>query len=290
MIYDCFNFYNELELLDIRLNELDSIIDKFILVESTVTFTSNKKPLFYELNKAKFKKFHNKIIHIIVDDSPNVLGNPWIIENHQLNAITRGMVKCHPTDTILVSCVDEIPKKEKIIEWKDKQGKHKVLLQNLSYYYLNLFAINYPWEGTRIFKYKDLKSYQSPYIARFSPIDVKIEDGGWHFSFIGDVKNIQQKLSAYSHQEYNNPKYNTREKILLAIKEGKDLFNRDIKFEPVDYSKLPDYINSNRELYKQFLIDPNSDNELLKNLDILLLKITDLLRKQLRQIKKIIKN
>lgn len=71
MVYDCFSFFNELDLLEIRLNTLDSIVDKFILVESTLTHTGNQKPLFYAENKSRFKKFNDKIIHIIVDEFPS---------------------------------------------------------------------------------------------------------------------------------------------------------------------------------------------------------------------------
>lgn len=250
MIYDCFNFFDELELLDLRLNELNEIVDKFVLVESTVTFTNKKKKLFYLENKHKFSKFQKKIIHIIVDDSPNV-GNPWIIENHQLSAVSRGLSRCLPSDTILVSCIDEIPRKEKILEYKNRPGKHKAFLQIMTRYFLNLSVKNQnPWEGTRMFKYKDLLSFSSPYVARFSPIDARISNGGWHFTYLGGVKKIQQKLESFSHQEYNNVNYNTAENILKAIAAGKDLFDPKIKLHLIDNKFLPQYILNNKNQFK----------------------------------------
>src|SRR5258708_17252090 len=124
MIYDCFNFYNELDLLDIGLHELTDVVDRFVLVESTVTFTNQSKPLYYEENKTRFKAFEKKIIHIVVRDSPNV-SLPWIIEHFQFAAVMRGLKNARPSDTILLSCVDELPKKEKILQWMGKKGRHK---------------------------------------------------------------------------------------------------------------------------------------------------------------------
>lgn len=261
MLFDCFTFFNELELLDIRLHELDKVVDKFVLVESTVTFTNKKKKLFYELNKSQFKKFHKKIIHIIVDDSPDVDGNPWIIENYQYSSISKGLKKSKSDDLILLSFVDEIPKSETIIRSINKPGKHKAFEQNLAYYYLNYFVDKGdPWLGTRMLKYKDLLAYRSPYIARFSRQDVQIAGGGWHFSYMGGVKKIKEKIASFSHQEFNNPNYNTEEKILIAIQKGKDIFQRGLTFNLVDYSLLPEYVQKNKGRFKDFLLISRQTN------------------------------
>ncbi len=261
MLYDCFTFFNELELLDIRLHELDKIVDKFVLVESTVTFTNKKKELFYESNKSQFKKFQKKIIHIVVDDSPDVNGNPWIIENYQFSSISNGLKKCKSDDLILISFVDEIPKCETIIRSINKPGKHKAFMQDLAYYYLNYFVDNAdPWLGTRMLKYKDLLLYKSPYIARFTTEDVQIPDGGWHFSYMGGVKKIKEKIASFSHQEFNNPSYNTEEKIFIAIQEGQDIFRRGLKFKFIDYSLLPEHVQKNRGKFQELLSQPKPIN------------------------------
>ena len=110
MIYDCFSFFNELDLLEIRLNTLDSVVDKFVIVESTLTHTGNPKPLYYAENKKRFEKFKDKIIHIIVDEFPSFPDATnremaWIRENCQRNAILRG-----------------IPKTAKDNDYKDSRG------------------------------------------------------------------------------------------------------------------------------------------------------------------------
>ena len=111
MVYDCFPFFNELELLELRLNELDGIVDKFVLVEATKTQTGLPKPLYFAENRARFDAFANKIIHIIVDDMPSGDGTRahWVRERLQRNSIAKGLVNCNPQDIIMVSDVDEIP-------------------------------------------------------------------------------------------------------------------------------------------------------------------------------------
>ncbi|MFZ2310324.1 MAG: N-acetylglucosaminyltransferase, partial [Patescibacteria group bacterium] len=135
MIYDCFTFFNELDLLEIRLNILDGVVDKFVLVEATKTFSNIDKPLYFNENKERFKKFEDKIIHIIVDDYP-VFETAWTYDWHQRNCIARGLVNCKLDDVILVSDLDEIPDPSKIIEYKDYPGV-KVFKQRMFYYFLN---------------------------------------------------------------------------------------------------------------------------------------------------------
>lgn len=254
MIYDCFNFFNEFDLLNIRLAELDPIVDRFVLVESTVTFTNKPKPLYFQENKQRYKQYLSKIIHIIVDDCPNV-GMPWIIEHHQLAAVSRGLSKAKTTDTILVSCVDEIPHAKKVLAWKNKKGKYKVFQQALCYYYLNYVNYNKEqWLGTQMYLYKDLLTFPDPYVARFTPPDVKIVDGGWHFSYMGGIAQIRKKLESFSHQEYNNRKYNTEEKILRAIQKGEDFLPTGNKFKIMKHDFLPRYVQDNKEKFTHMLI------------------------------------
>ena len=114
MIYDCFSFFNELDILEIRLNTLNEVVDKFVLVEAPWTFTGNPKPLYFEENKERFKLFLDKIIHIVADQppvSPTVTEreNAWIRESHQRNSINAGLNNAKNNDLIIISDLDEIP-------------------------------------------------------------------------------------------------------------------------------------------------------------------------------------
>ena len=114
-IYDCFTFFNELDLLKMRLNILNDYVDFFVLVESNKTHSGKSKDLIFEQNKNQFADFSNKIIHVIVDDMPELKDtNRWILENFQRNAIMRGLSKCDAGDIIFISDLDEIPNPTKI--------------------------------------------------------------------------------------------------------------------------------------------------------------------------------
>lgn len=89
MVYDCFQFFNELDILKIRLNVLSPVVDRFVISEATETFSGLKKPLYYEENKAMFAEFQDKIIHVVVDDTP--AGGTHERDTFQKNAVTRGL-------------------------------------------------------------------------------------------------------------------------------------------------------------------------------------------------------
>lgn len=113
MVYDCFCFYNELDLLEIRLNILNGCVDKFVLVEATRTQRNNPKPLYFAENKERYKKFEDKIIHLVLDEYPEHI-EQWTIENLQRNYIMKGLEQCSDDDIILISDLDEIPRPEYI--------------------------------------------------------------------------------------------------------------------------------------------------------------------------------
>src|SRR3954464_1583382 len=99
MIYDCFTFFNELDLLEIRLNELDPVVDKFVLVEATKTHQGKDKPLYFLENKARYEKFLAKIIHVVVNEYPDYEGkSAWLLEHHQRNMIIEGLKECKSGD------------------------------------------------------------------------------------------------------------------------------------------------------------------------------------------------
>ena len=102
-IYDCFPFFNELDLLEIRLNYLDPYVDYFVLCEAKVTFSGISKKLFYAENKDLFKKFEHKIIHVVVDDTPpELIGvDPFRTDQHQRNSVIKGLDNCSDDDIII---------------------------------------------------------------------------------------------------------------------------------------------------------------------------------------------
>lgn len=281
MIYDCFPFYNELEVLDIRLHELDSVVDKFVLVESTVTHTNKPKPLYYKNNKDKFKKFNKKIIHIIVDDAPDI-DMTWVLERYFFTAVERGLKNAKPNDIILYSSADEIPKAEKVVEWMNKPGSIKAFDEKSCYYFLNFIDVKNdnktPITVTRMFRYKEVKKLKDIYYAYRVKPDVIIPDGGWHFSYIGGVKRIQDKIASFAHQEFNNDKFNTPERIKKSMLLGKDPFGYGRKFKIVSPETLPSYVIENQDKFKDLILTKKNLNANIIRMQIFYLDLKHYLR------------
>lgn len=110
MVYDCFTFFKEFDVLELRLNILDAVVDKFVLVEATRTFQGNEKSLSFFDNKHRFKEFLGKIIHVVAAEYPdNPRRDPGIIECYQRSVINKGLRNCDPSDVMLILDGDEIP-------------------------------------------------------------------------------------------------------------------------------------------------------------------------------------
>ena len=252
MIYDCFNFFNELDLLDVRLNYLDKYVDKFVIVESTVTFSGNEKRLYFEENKHLFDKFKDKIIHIIVDDTPDdftrleestgdqlqdkinqyVNRSPgwskaekqWGREIFQRESIFRGIKDCDDEDIIILSDLDEIPNADVIKNLNFDNIKCFELKQRLFYYHVNLLR-ELNWSGTKVSKWKSVKESTINEIRQNKITDSVISEGGWHLSFMGGEERIIEKIEAYSHQEFNHE--SIKNNVSRNVDQKTDIFHRD---------------------------------------------------------------
>lgn len=70
MIYDCIPFFNELDILKLRMQILAPYVDRFVLEEASVTFSGEKKEMLFSKNREMFREFEDKIIYIAVENSP----------------------------------------------------------------------------------------------------------------------------------------------------------------------------------------------------------------------------
>lgn len=246
-VYDGFLFYNELDILELRLNELNDVVDRFILVESNTTFTGMPKPYYYEENKERFKQFEHKIIHIKVDDSP-VTDSPWDAEKYQRNAIYRGLNNCLPDDIILISDVDEIPNLNAIKNYNPANGV-TILQQKTCFYYFNCVS-NFLWWNAKIGSWRDIQK-ETAHMVRTNNNRPVISEGGWHFTGTGGINQLLGKLNAFSHQEYNTQEFRDIKILENKIKNGLDIYNRigamatycDVNDD------FPKYIQDNKQKY-----------------------------------------
>ena len=228
-IYDCFMYYDEDLLLDLRLNSLDKFVKKFVITEATYAHNGNKKKLNFDINK--FKKFKDKIIYIIVDKEPeNILkiekndndyqvGEKLILNGmardyFQREKLMEGLNEAISEDLILISDLDELPNLEKF-DYKSIENNIIIFEQKILYYKLNLLYDNFVWQGTRAIKYKNFLSPQwlrnikgknypkwriDTFFSKKKYSNIKfIKDGGWHFTSLKTPEQLEKKLLNYAH-------------------------------------------------------------------------------------------
>jgi beta-1,4-mannosyl-glycoprotein beta-1,4-N-acetylglucosaminyltransferase len=233
-IIDCFIFSNELELLYYRLSILYEVVDFFIIVESNYTHAGNKKELFYENNLYLFKKFSDKIIHVVIDLPfiyPNIdytNNDQWKNECYQRNCINNGIQQLQLCDNDLITIcdLDEIPSPKILIEFQQLSTIVDGFTLSLNMYYYNLNCKHKTnWdEKTKIVTFKHYKE-TTPQQIRNSVLPL-FSNSGWHLSFFGDVKFIQHKISEFVHQEYNNNTYTDTSSLINKISNKIDIFDR----------------------------------------------------------------
>jgi len=230
-VYDCFLFFRELDLLEIRLGELDPVVDTFVLVEARRDFAGNEKPLVYKANRSRFAAFAHKIRHVEVLDEPGDAGRRWIRQAHQRRAILDGLHDARPDDLVIVSDVDEIPAAERVAEANADPRPNAVHFFNqpLHRFYLDVRdSGGTRWIGsravrarrmidpTRLRKLKPVnyprapRAYEALYwayrsVAEFGALTTRVlhRDAGWHFSSLGDVDYLMAKDAAISFDEQN---------------------------------------------------------------------------------------
>ena len=267
-IYDCFQFFDEEHILDLRLNILDEFVDFFVFVESTNDHQGKPKKLNF--NSKKFKKFNNKIIYIVVDDTADAIKKPHIggeslVEQHQRNSLMRGLKNCHDDDLIILSDVDEIPDPKKINLF-DKKSKYAVFSQKMFNYKINLLnETENNWHGSKICLKKDLKSPQwlrdlkfkkYPFwrIDKIKNLQI-IENGGWHFAYLQSPENILKKIKSFAHGEFNKTDFANLENIEKKINMEKDIFDRGISYKRVQIdNSFPRYIVDNKEKLWKWIV------------------------------------
>jgi beta-1,4-mannosyl-glycoprotein beta-1,4-N-acetylglucosaminyltransferase len=265
LVYDCFLFYNELELLEIRLHEMASKVDKFVLVECSETFRGKPKKLFFAENKELFAKFADKIIHVAVTE-PFKTEDPWEREHFQRNQILRGLKQAKPNDIIILSDVDEIVREQslnEIISALDTKKADLVVCQQKLYSgYLNrTHAKDNIWQGTTALCYKNLKRLSPTKVRKLRKMRKRhlrknkiqkpllLAATGWHFTSLGGIDRYITKIESFSHSE-------------LDTKENKDPAHvaKVLKSYPVASidESFPKFVRENQEeLQRKGLIDRN---------------------------------
>ena len=270
-IFDCFMYFDEEIVLDVRLNTLNQFVDYFVIVESK--FNHRGEPRDLQFNHKKFEKFKDKIIYLIYDFQPKEIEtvnnedsngeksrkfilNAAYRENSQRNLIKEGLMNAEENDIILISDVDEIPN---LFNLNFNEISEKIIMfkQDMFYYKFNLRLPNLTWTGTKACKKKNLLSPQwlrnikdrkysflrlDTFFSKKKYRSIKfINNGGWHFTNIKSAEKIEHKLKSYlHHREFDeNP---------LSIEQIKNIINDKIAIYDLNVDKTKNKIGTGKKL------------------------------------------
>lgn len=277
-IFDCFTFSHELDLLEIRLNSLNDIVDTFVLTESEETFTGLSKELIFVKNKDRFSKFLHKIRHVI---APKIEGIPsikdyqkntpcsscWQREFFQMNYFFNFIQDAKPDDILLVNPLDEIPRTHIIEKYKNEITTPRCLIYDLYFYKLNLMAINnqktqdllksnpehnnqrgkldnsmgasYKWYGSVIGQNKYIDRNFWPNQHHQRAYMEIIENAGWHYTYVSSEEDILRKIKSFSHADYfRDENADNLESIKNAIQNNAEIIPADRELKKLNLNEL----------------------------------------------------
>lgn len=257
MIIDCFPFFNELDLLKIRLHELDPWVDRFVLIESSETSTGNKKPLYFVKNMEMFSEFLPKITFLESPPTENPK-SAWDREKNQRDFIMWGLKGCSGNDLILIGDLDEIPRgrdfeslcgKGPSYYWQSVQAQY--------FYFMNLYRPG-AWVGTVVIHYKDIDKYfnGSPHEIRLKRrkgmwLQTGVENRGWHFTRMGGFEKVRLKHKSSRH--FDKYARQSDQALRQQMKEGGVIKGRTLVKTPIDGS-YPKWFVDNIKDFSHLLI------------------------------------
>lgn len=266
-VYDCFTFFDEFDILELRLKELDSVVDYFVVCEANETFVGDKKELYFKNNRERFEKFLHKIIYVPVTDFPSQ-NDVWVREEHQRECMLQGIIGANDDDFVIFSDVDEIPKAESITEALGFDGYVRFKM-DMFQYYINLRERKNSWDACYGLRKKNISTLncapggtKSLSYARFNLDKISentgipvysLNNSGWHFTHLGGVEKLLRKFNSYSHA--NDPwpsKMKNVETLKSQIALGVAIWSGDrlAEYVPIDET-FPSYLRQNIDFYKE---------------------------------------
>lgn len=264
MVIDAFPFCDELDMLEMRLGQMDEVVDHFVMIEVERTYRGDAKPLYYRDNKERFAKWNNKIHSI----SPYLgLAGSWEFEVIQRNALLDAIRGLAPElgDTITFSDCDEIPNPEVVKAHTPELGLRNLRQYTFWYNYNQLFDYGgRSWSRARIGTIKEMYE-RGPMHFRGGPQDdldahfPAVDNGGWHGTYFGSsIERIRRKVNSFSHDDLV-PFINSRSDKQLAedMHNGIGIYHMAgiplaTRVDSDDPVKVPSYFRENKEKFSLF--------------------------------------
>jgi beta-1,4-mannosyl-glycoprotein beta-1,4-N-acetylglucosaminyltransferase len=273
----------------VRLNELDPVVDRFVLCESPQNFRGKPKRLFFAENRDRFARFLPKIEHVVVADLPAAPETEWgymTRERFQRNAVSRGLATARSDDLVILSDLDEIPRASAIAEAAAAatRGGAPVVVsfEMRDYrYFINLRERWLWWNKARMARFGDIRKLQTfrqagpswkrnnprllPTLRQWKRMTLGMRrirpwrvlaDAGWHFSYLNGPAAIVEKLTAYAHV----PKHEVTDAVMAAgVRRALDSASRphdgsNYRLDPFDDS-YPAFLVANRDRFAHWIAD-----------------------------------
>ncbi len=263
-IIDSFIFFNEFDMIKFRLEYLNEIVDNFIICESNYTFSGKKKPYYLDqiINDIP-EEIRKKIIRIKYEPDIETFNFPnkvteydyendyWRLEKEQRNFISKNLSSFSSNDFMMLSDVDEIPKKTTVLQLAEKINDDLVYVSECEFFYYNFKTfLHDKWLGTLFSKVENFISNGSEYLRNERNSFIHVEKSGWHFSYFNEIDQIERKIDSFSHQEYNNETYKNNLNIINSIKNKTYLFDKNYTFSDYYFFNFPKEIRD--QIIKHF--------------------------------------
>lgn len=252
-VFDCFTFFGELDLLEIRLRYLWDHVDIFVIVEAPFTFSGNPKPLYFaDHMNSRFHWALGKVRHVVSDGmkpSTSCAEDRWSNEVHQRRQIWRGLWDMQAGDWVMVGDVDEIPDLHAVKRLPHMTHPPSTCSFRMTShcYYADRYVHGQEWFGTQAVLWPVAFDAQTVRDSRGS--GHVLNPGGWHLSYMGGAETISRKLSSFAHAEFDTPHYNDPARIKTAIA-ADVIFLDGVRLSPYPVDQLPHTLRP--DLYPQF--------------------------------------
>jgi beta-1,4-mannosyl-glycoprotein beta-1,4-N-acetylglucosaminyltransferase len=285
-IYHASQFFNEIDLLKLKIETEKQYVDHFIISESNFTHSGIEKDYIFGNNKEEFNDYLDKIIYQKINDSPSSYSNiaydshkdylfnltvtkmlnhnhydrninSYLRDSWEKESLLRAMSSCNDDDIIILTDLDEIIKPEAILWLKENFNDDFVYYFDSAvyYYYLNIRK-NEKWECPLAMSFKMFKDKSFCYCRNFRN-GILIPDSAWHFSYMGGVKNIKNKIESFGEQSLNLSyiKNNLENSVDNCLSSGLDLYGRSCDFwiEPISYNTHPAYLVENKDNFAHMI-------------------------------------
>lgn len=257
LVYDTIPFFNELDLLEIRLEELWSVVDRFYIQEATKTFSNREKPLYLAENWDRFKKYRSKIDHHVVDDYQDApVTDALAFDNWQKGQLVQRLAAAPSQAIVLLADLDEIPRAAAVRKAKNNLALCSASLEMVGCcHWLNCIYVGKIYRDAKVLRRGIITEGQYDVVnLRRNQEPPWYTNAGWHFTSLWP--QFPEKLTAWGHPELNRPPFNTSEYQEKCRNEGLDPFGRGYSYEfCYDDAFLPQYVRENRARFAHLIRD-----------------------------------